>query len=144
MLDGVLSSVRGPSQCPDACRQGELKLLAGDHPETVTGFLIRSAAVAGMPRLEATATGPNPQKNLDEYRSVRLSPSIRLYLFEGRAEKVTVRQRQDTIHLSVKGKGNISWSNPEKRALTIPVASGAAFASNLLDKPAELTLNVAW
>lgn len=144
LLDGALSSVRGPSRCPDQCRQGELELLAGNHPGIVTGFLIRSAAVAGLPGLEARAVGGNPQRDLEPYHGARLSPSIRLYLFHGKAESVTLRRRPDTIHLSVSRRDDLGWSNPEKRALAIAEASSSLFAKALLDQPEELRLNVTW
>ena len=44
LLDGVLSSVRAPSQCPDQCRKGELELLGAGPPE-VSGFLLRSTTI---------------------------------------------------------------------------------------------------
>jgi len=144
LLDGVLSSVRAPSHCPAQCRQGELELLAGEPQAIVTGFLIRSTAIAGLSGLEATAVGANPLENLESLRSARLSPSIRLYLFKGKAEKVTLRRRADTVHLSVRRLANIPWSNPEKRALTISAASSSEFAKTNLDQPDEFTINVSW
>jgi hypothetical protein len=143
LLDGVLSSVRGPSLCPERCRQGELELLAGNHPEVVSGFLLRSAAVAGLSGLEATAVGVNQLENLEGFPS-RLSPSIRLFLFKGKADQVTLRQRSDAIHLTVKHKGSVAWSNAEKRALAISGTSSSAFAKAMLDQPEELTVNVNW
>ncbi|HEX3681698.1 MAG TPA: hypothetical protein VHU83_04080 [Bryobacteraceae bacterium] len=141
LLDGVFSSVRAPSRCPDECRKGELELLGGGPPE-VTGFLLRSKTVAALPRLEVTANVANASKN--PYHSARLSPSILLYLFEGRVSKVTLRQKPDTIHLTIKRLANFTWSNQEKRALALYGTSSAEFAKGLLDYPEELVVSVGW
>ena len=150
LLDGVLSSVRAASPCPEQCRQGELELLAGGHPEIVTGFFIRSARVAGLPRLEATAKymigrGPNPlyMERAEVYSSARLSPSILLYLFKGKVERITLSQKPDTVHLSIKGKPPLVM--PSHRALSITEATtSSAFAKAMLDQPEELTFDVTW
>lgn len=144
LLDGVLSSVRAPSQCPERCRQGELELLAGNLPEVVTGFFLRSARVAGLPRLEVVATQTNPAKILDSFPAVRLSPSILLYLFAGKAEKIVLRQKPDLIHLSIKGQRYMTWANRGKRVLAIAEATSSAFAKAMLDQPEELWLSLTW
>jgi hypothetical protein len=148
LLDGVLSSVRAASPCPERCKQGETELLAGEHPEVVTGLFIRSARVAGLPRLEVTAMYSSPtlgnplyMKHAKVYSSARLSPSILLYLFEGKAERITLSQKPDTVHLSIKGKSVV----PINRALTIAEGTASsAFAKDMLDHPEELTFDVQW
>jgi hypothetical protein len=144
MLDGVMSSVRAPSLCPDECRKGELELLGGNHPQDVTGFLVRSAAVAALSGLEALATGQNSSEILESYHSARISPSIRLFLFEGKIRTVTLRRRPDTVHLSVRRETRLTWTNPEKRALSIPETTSSALAKRLMDQPEELKLEVGW
>jgi hypothetical protein len=142
LLDGVLSSVRAASPCPDRCRQGEVELLAGVHPPVVTGFFLRSVRVAGLPRLEAKAICRGLPDTLEVYSSARLSPSILLYLFKGRADRITLRQKPDTVHLSTKGKSVVTSS---QRALTITAATGAAFAKDMMpDQLEELTVDVPW
>jgi hypothetical protein len=74
-------------------------------------LFIRSARVAGLPRLEATAVCKKPPGATRGFRSplyvergrsevysrARLSPSILLYLFEGKAKSITLRQKPDTV-----------------------------------------------
>ncbi len=147
MLDGVMSSVRAPSLWPDECRKGELELVAGDHPQEVTGFLVRSAAVAALPGLEAVATGRNASEVLESYHSARISPSIRLFLFEGKARTVILRRRADSVHLSVRldslGK-RLTWTNQDKRAVAIPETTSSALAKRWMDQPEELMFQIAW
>jgi hypothetical protein len=142
--DGALSAVRGPSACPARCRQAEQELISGDRPDIVTGMFLRSAAIAGLSGLEVTANGADAAKALDLYHNIRLSPSIRLYLFKGKVQKVAIRQKTDAIHLSVKGKTDIAWSSREKRVLAVSGQSSAEFAKARLSHPEELTLNVNW
>ena len=133
LLDGVLSSVRAASPCPEQCEKSEQKLL-GEHSEVVSGFFLRSVRVAGLPRLEVLATHGNPPSPIEAYASARLSPSILLYLFKGKADRIKLRQKPDTLHLSAKGKV-IDLSN----------TTGLAFAKEMMaDRLEELTFDVTW
>ena len=156
LLDGVLSSVRAASPCLDQCKQGERELLAGNHPAVVTGFFIRSVRVAGLPRLEASARyfarpAPDPAPGIhanplymeraEDYSNIRLSASILLYLFKAKADRITLRQTPDTLHLSAKGQPVVlskPGSNEKK--------TGLAFAKEMMQNQQleELTFDVTW
>ena len=88
--------------------------------------------------------GPNVNQYLEAYRNVRLSPAIRLFLFTGKVQSVTLRQRTDAIHLTVQGKSNIQWSNAGKRALEVGTRLSSDFAKQMADRSAEFRVDVSW
>jgi hypothetical protein len=144
LLDGGLSSVRAPTQCPDHCRAGEVALLNKKVPGPVTGFFWRSAAVAGWPDLEVKAFEDAAcTKALEVYRRAQLSPSILLYLFLGVAATVTIGQKPGTVHLSAQGPEKDS-TGPMRVTNPLQFQSSSALANSLLDQPQTLKLSLSW
>jgi hypothetical protein len=142
LLDGGLSSVRAPSHCPEHCRAGELALLSRNPPGSVTGFLFRSAAVAGWPNLEVS-TLDSRGKALELYHRAQLSPTIMLYMFRGVIATVTIEQRSDTVHLSVPGPDNDA-NHPARNINPLQYNSSSEFANSLVQPPQALKLSVTW
>jgi len=144
LLDGAFSSVRAPSQAPEHCRQAEIDLLDKNRPGEITGFLFRSAAVAGWPGLKVTAFDEEGKANstpLELYHRTQLSPSILLYMFRGVASTVTIEQSAETVHLSAPAGG----ANAQSRVVDLSsVHSSAAFAEARWDRPHVLELSVSW
>jgi hypothetical protein len=74
--------------------------------DTVSGFLIRSAVVAGWPDLQVSAQGipPGGQSGgqvLDLLRYVRLSENVLLCLFSGIVQSVQMNPRPEGLHFGV-------------------------------------------
>ena len=146
LIDGVLSAVRAPTQYAAQCRDAESRLLARLPARVVTGFVLRSAAVAGWPGLEVTAADAQ-DRMLIRHHQAKLSPSIACYLFVGRIGSVTLRQSPDTVHLSIEDhKSNPSiWRNASQRTInisTLNVPSGSGFARALLHRLQMLRIPV--
>jgi hypothetical protein len=144
LLDGALSTVRAPTEYQQHCQDAE-RVLLHSGPYCITGFLLRSAAVAGWPGLEVTgrgAVGP-----LERYRSAQLSPAILLYLFRGEVASVTIRQKPDTLHLSLEDHKQDAdiWQDKTQRVLkpaALGTGSGSRFAQTLLHRLQTLQVSV--
>jgi hypothetical protein len=148
LFDGVLSSVRAPTDCAAHCRDAEKSLMDGFPDPRVTGFLLRSAAVTGWPGLEVVAKGSGADP-LSLCRREQLSPSVMLYLFQGQVTSITIEQRFDTVHLSVEDHKNDPsiWRNKSRRVLdatALNVTSGSGFAQTWLHKLQILDIPVQW
>ena len=160
LLDGALSVGRAPTIHDPGCREAEQALLRSSPAYSVTGFLLRSKAVAGWPGLTVDAVGADLQarKNqpLELYRMERLSPSILLCLFKGRVTSVTVRQPAETLHLALKTPadapalwvaGRKIWKDETLRVLDLTAltdSSGAGFAQHFLHQQQKLEASVQW
>lgn len=76
----------------------------------VTGFLLRSAAVAGWPNAAATAwADANRTDQLPLLRMQRLGADVLLCLFEGVADVVAVHEPPGQLHCGVEGKAG-AWT----------------------------------
>ncbi|WP_028060604.1 hypothetical protein [Candidatus Solirubrobacter pratensis] len=70
----------------------------------VTGFLLRSAAVAGWPNAAASAYADSERlQPLKVLRSVRLGTDVMLCLFDGVADVVAVHEPAGQLHCGVEG-----------------------------------------
>ncbi len=143
LLDGGLSSVRAPTNCADHCRAGETALLNKKVLGKVTGFLWRSAAVAGWPDLEVKAFEDAGTKPLELYHRAQLSPSILLYMFRGVAATATIGQRPGIVHLSAQGPEKDSTA-PTRVTNPLQFQSSSELASSPLDRPQTVKLSLSW
>ncbi|MDX2030054.1 MAG: hypothetical protein SF339_05255 [Blastocatellia bacterium] len=160
LLDGVLSSVRTPTAYEACCREAEKELLYSSPAPVVTGFLLRSKAVAGWPGLQISAVGADldARRNqpLELYRMEQLSPSILLCLFKGTVNSLTIRQPAETLHLELKTPGEAPalwragekiWKDETGRVLDLTMlrdSSGAGFAQHFLHQQQTLEAAVQW
>ena len=64
----------------------------------ITGFLLRSAVVAGWPGLEAYAYGANNQDLPAVLRFERLAPNLLLFMVEGEIHHVAIREPAEGLH----------------------------------------------
>jgi hypothetical protein len=70
----------------------------------ITGFLLRSAAVAGWPNAAATGwSDPNRMDELRRLRSVKLGTDVWLCLFDGVADVVAIHEPPGQLHCGVEG-----------------------------------------
>jgi hypothetical protein len=155
LLDGALSLARMPTEHKQCCQDAEKALIASSKSHTITGFMMRSAAVAGWPGLNVAATGVNEQI-LTSVRHEQLSPSILLCLFEGRITSLSIQQSPETLHLSIEGHTHDSaiwktktkiWKDEAKRILDIGAlnnAAGSDFANQMLHRYQKLQASVTW
>jgi hypothetical protein len=153
LLDGALSVARMPTEHEQCCQDAERSLLESSPSHTITGFLLRSAVVAGWPRLNVTATGDG-NRSLEIDRQEKLSPSILFCLFNGKITSLYVQQPPETLHLSIEGKTEDStiwkkstniWKEETKRILNIGALndpSGSAFATKLLRRQQKLHVSL--
>ena len=161
LLDGALSLARLPTEHQQCCQDAEKALIESSPACTVTGFLLRSTAVAGWPGLNVAATGVDSQEKADQplglYRQEQLSPSILLYLFKGRITSLSVQQPPETLHLSIEDRTKDSsiwksdtkiWKEEEaKRILNLEAlkdTSASSFARNMLHRQQKLQASVTW
>jgi hypothetical protein len=160
LLDGVLSLARMPTEHEQCCQDAEKALIDSSPSCTITGFLLRSTAVAGWPGLNMAAFGVDLQGNanqpLDLFRQEQLSPSILLCLFRGRITSLSVQQPPETLHLSIEGhtedssiwKSNTKiWKEETKRILDIGAlkdTSASGFAQKMLHRQQKLQAPVIW
>lgn len=79
--------------------------------QTVSGFLLRSAVVAGWPALQTDAYDSN-NKKLTRLRMALLSPNVLLCLFAGEAVQFDIHQKKETIHFGFKAKEDGSYCKP--------------------------------
>jgi hypothetical protein len=135
MLDGGLSSVRTPTLCPEHCRAGEPTLLNQNPPGPITGFLFRSAAAAGWPDLEISATPGAAGEPLKRYHRAQLSTSILLCMFRGDATSVTISQRTGAVHLIAPAPASGVIDPSQYR-------SSSELANKLLDRPQTLRISI--
>lgn len=149
LVDGALSVARIPTEQNESCRSAEQDLLKTNLPPKLTGFLLRSAAVAEWSGLQVIATGANAP-SLPLYQQVRqLSPSIMLCLFEGEFTTLTIQQPPATLHLSVESqtKNSSFWKDSTKKILNLAalnVTSASMLATTLLHHQQKLQVSVRW
>lgn len=161
LLDGALSLVRTPTAYEQHCRTAEKDLLKSSPSCIVTGFLLRSKAVAGWPGLNVEAFGVDPQgranQPLELYRSEQLSPSIMLCLFKGQITSLTAQQPPETLHLYLKNStpdaslwnaGTTTiWKDAARRVLDLGALkdhSAAGFARNFLHYQQKVEALIRW
>ncbi len=156
LLDGALSVARMPTEHKQCCKDAEKALLASSPSRTITGFVMRSAAVAGRPGLIVTATGVDG-KPLTSYPQVQHPPLILLCLFDGQITSLSIQQPPETLHLSIDGhtqdstiwKTNTNiWKDDEKKRIldiaALNNASGSDFANKMLHRSQKLQASVTW
>jgi len=114
LVDGAFSigRVTGTLNSVDQDQKGVLLETLAVHP-AVTGFLMRSSAVAGWPGLLVDAYGPAADgaaadgagstgagrgSQLDVQRIDRLGPDVLLCLFSGAAARFEVHLKPETLH----------------------------------------------
>lgn len=91
--------VRRPNQRPANL------VAAAEGPGTVTGFMMRSEAVSGWPRLRIKGYQDTAgSQELAKLRFVRLSKDVLLCLFDGEARLVTVGEPPEALHCGVEGE----------------------------------------
>jgi len=142
LVDGVFSTIRIPTEYAAQYLNAELVVINALPAMPMSGFLIRSAAVTGWPGLQTTATDTH-NKAVPLDRPIQFSPSIAGYLFRGTLSAVTIRQRPDTVHLSIEEHKNDPsiWRSTTRRTLNLSalnVRSGAAFARTWLHRTQAL------
>ena len=77
-----------------------------DTVQVITGFLLRSAAVAGWPQMEVRAfTGPDARTQLPTLRLERLSPAVLLALFQGVPGLVWCEEPHHDIQFGIETQG---------------------------------------
>ncbi|PTL80850.1 hypothetical protein [Vitiosangium sp. GDMCC 1.1324] len=148
LLDGALSVVRPPNATERS--PAERALLARVPERVLTGFVMRSAAVTGWQELQVEAQGVDGP--LDVHPPMRPAPSIQLVVFRGEVRTLRLRQRVQSLHLSVarfaKGLAVGGLRALElrqvERAIGHQLPSGSAFAAALLHRPAEVVFDVRW
>ena len=100
---------RGRRSFPDA------KAANDGHPDpagVITGFLLRSAAVAGWPQMEVRAfTGPDARTPLPTLRLERLSPAVLLALFAGVPGMVWCEEPHHGVQFGVENQGGHQGGN---------------------------------
>lgn len=110
----------------------EARANAGAPPDPdgrITGFLLRSAAVSGWPRVDVRAYDdrlPDPiepavdaQHRLRTLRQERLSAAVLLVLFEGVPELVVIEEPHQGVQLGVQ-RSTTGWSVVRRDAAGIP------------------------
>jgi hypothetical protein len=75
-------------------------LEAGEGSGVKSGFLLRSAVVAGWPNMEIEATNA-AAKVLNVLRHERLATDIMLCIYDGLLEKVKFREPAETLHFGI-------------------------------------------
>lgn len=87
----------------------------GVTPPVVTGFLMRSQVVSGWPGLEVAAYDRDGVELTDVLRMERVSPSLLLYLVEGKIDHVLLREPAVGLHFGI----DINGKKP-LRYVTVP------------------------
>jgi hypothetical protein len=138
LLDGALSIVRLPTLHGTHYREAEAGLLGSRaRHELVTGFLLRSAAVAGWPGLQVRAQG-SQQNPLELYRRDELAPTILIGLFVGEAHSIVIQQKPETLHLALdeqRLRDDSIWQDQKQGLLnlaSVKATSSSALAASLL------------
>ena len=101
LVDGAFSIGRvSPTESAE-----DRKLLnqANIPEQNISGFLLRSAVVAGWPALQANALDAG-QQPISILRMERLSPNVLLCLFNGDVAEFDIYQKPETIHYGFAGK----------------------------------------
>ncbi len=70
----------------------------------LTGFILRSAVVAGWRGLEIKAYGDNPDESLPILRLERISNDVMLCIFEGVMKQLVITQPPESMHFGVQTK----------------------------------------
>ena len=95
-------------------------------PDRLSGFLLRSAVVAGWPGLEAHGYSDTAgKKPLQIVRMEALSPSVLLCIFAGVLARVDLQEPSEAVHFGVDPNGS-AWKKDLRYAngnATIPVGS---------------------
>jgi hypothetical protein len=113
--------------------RSRVALAAADADGPVTGFLLRSQAVAGWPRLNVNGyTDPDGRNELTKLRMVRLSKEVLLCLFIGAAplKMLAIHEAPESLHCGVEGADGIftttlreiAGDQPGQQYLTDPVS----------------------
>lgn len=86
------------------------KILSAIHyPKTMTGFLIRSEAIAHYPSLEIVGDTKNSEGCLP-LRRERLSNGVLICLFEGELKSIKINQKPEALHFGFQ-KNNLENTN---------------------------------
>jgi len=120
-------------------RQAALQSVAPEPvepPQVVTGFLIRSAVIAGWPSLEidgfSDAAGENA---LGILRMEVISPSILICLFAGRVARVDIHEPAETLHSGIADPPSDAVKSLRYLAATGSNVTGDAIAGSSVAVP---------
>jgi hypothetical protein len=159
LIDGGLSVARTPTEHKQCCEEAERALINSSKSLTISGFLLRSTAVAGWPGLNVIAKGVDETNSANETLTLfppqQLSPSILLCLCNGQITSLSVHQPHETLHLSIGGTPNpaiwksttMIWKHETKRILDISAlnnTSSSDFANKMLHQQQKLRISVSW
>ncbi|NDY73030.1 hypothetical protein DO021_16570 [Desulfobacter hydrogenophilus] len=80
-------------------------------PTQVTGFLLRSQVVSGWPKLEVVAYGQDGTELTNVLRMEHISPSLLLYLVEGKIDHLLLREPAVGLHfgIDINGEKNLRY-----------------------------------
>jgi len=81
-------------------RAGQLRTSFTDSGPLMSGFLLRSAVVAGWPNMEVIASGSN-NATLQHLRLDRIASDVLLGIFDGLVERVVFREPAETLHFGI-------------------------------------------
>ncbi len=130
LIDGAfgVGAPRATTSSGAALRAGAGRAAATATPETITGFLLRSAAVSGWPGLEVRCFGDKAgQQMLPLVRLERVAPALLLCLAGGTLRRVDLREPPEGVHFGVdQGAANGQWRKQLRYAsgnATTPVGS---------------------
>jgi hypothetical protein len=93
-----------------AARAGATSAAAQGIPETITGFLLRSAVVSGWPGLETRCYGDTAaQQPLPLVRLERVAPSVLLCLAGGVVRRADLAEPAEGVHFGVDRAPGTGW-----------------------------------
>jgi len=81
-------------------RADQLRTSFTDSGPLMSGFLLRSAVVAGWPNMEVVASG-SENATLQHLRFDRIAPDILLGIFDGLVERVVFREPAEALHFGI-------------------------------------------
>lgn len=152
LLDGALSIGRPSTARNPGSKysQAEIDLLnSSSAPRLISGFLLRSAAVAGWPDLHVRGEDEHAQA-LEVYHWAQPAPTMLLYLFAGELRSLTIAQPATTLHLEADDSQvkTVGISQDTTGQILHLDASGAATSSELarqlIHKTQKVQIHISW
>jgi hypothetical protein len=116
----------------------------------LTGFILRSAVVAGWRGLEIRAYGDDRDKPLPILRLERISNDTMLCIFEGVMKRLVITQPPESMHFGV--EPSVPLRNAAQRVIGVKelaakiqsqkTITSAEFAVEMVEKPVRYTMDI--